>query len=149
MMTGSACSFVSDRKTESALWLLCTALAPPDTKITDTLQYPISVVAWNRISEITAGVEKRQSSSEPLPIISPVWLVWSPRWLSNWQYSPTNSCYTKHCKVNIYLASSSIPLDGQDSLQKLCSLWIPWRGRIKVSCLGKEYNMAGQILVRV
>lgn len=77
-----------------------------------------SVVAWTRISEITAGVEKRQSSSEPLPVISPVWPFWSPRWLSNWQYSPTNSCCAKNCKLSIYLASSWTPLDGQGAVQK-------------------------------
>lgn len=119
MVMGSACSFGSDRKRESAPWLLRTAPAAPDIKITNILKHPISIVAWNRISEITAGVEKRQSSSEPPPISSPVWPVWSPRWLSNWQFSPINSCCTKPCKLNIYLASSCTPLDGHGSVQKV------------------------------
>lgn len=51
----------------------------PDSKITNVPQYPISAAAQNRVSEVTADLEKRQIiTSTHFPYNSPVWWVQKP-----------------------------------------------------------------------
>lgn len=73
----------SSRTWEVIVYVLHTVPALSDSEITDVPQYPIYAVAWNRISEVIADLEKRQIITRTqFQCNSPFWLLQEPdgRW---------------------------------------------------------------------